>query len=47
MLWKLLGLQRLFDELFDETWRWLDLPGNDCFSHEEFTTPSPAVARCP
>ena len=37
MLWKLLGLQRLFDELFDETWRWLDLPGNDCFSHEEFT----------
>lgn len=42
MLWKLLGLQRLFDELFDETWRWLDLPSNDCFSYEEFTTPAPA-----
>ncbi|EER59846.1 hypothetical protein AcdelDRAFT_2572 [Acidovorax delafieldii 2AN] len=42
MLWKLLGLQRLFDELFDERWRCLDLPGNDCFSHEEFMLPTPA-----
>ncbi len=35
MLWKFLGLQRLFDELFDENWFSFDLPGNDCFAYEE------------
>lgn len=42
MLWKLLGLQRLLDDLFDVRWPWLDLPGNDWVSYEEFTHPSPA-----
>lgn len=42
MLWKLLGLQKLFDDLFDESWFSLDLPGNDCFLYEEFMAPAPA-----
>lgn len=35
MLWKFLGLQRLFDELLDERWFSFDLPDNECFAYEE------------
>ncbi|MBB6561581.1 hypothetical protein HNP48_004275 [Acidovorax soli] len=41
MLWKLLGLQRLIDELLDESWFSFDLPDNDHFFHEELL-PLPA-----
>ncbi|MES2610979.1 MAG: hypothetical protein V4679_12105 [Pseudomonadota bacterium] len=42
MLWKFLGLQRLFDELLDERWFSFDLPDNDCFFHDE---PLPLTAQ--
>ena len=42
MFWKLLGLQRLLDDMFDVRWPWLDLPGSDGVSYEEFTHASPA-----
>ena len=35
MLWKLLGLQRLLDDLFDEAWLRFDLPCTDAWLHEE------------
>lgn len=40
MLWKLLGLQKLFDELFEDGWFTFDLPSNECFLHEELTPPT-------
>jgi len=35
MLWKLLGLQRLLDELFDEAWLRFDLPRTDGWFHDD------------
>ena len=39
MLWKLFGLQRLLDELFNEVWLRLDLPPPDGWLDED--TPLP------
>ena len=42
MLWKLLGLQRLLDELFDERgWLSFDLPRTNERSHDD----APAAAQ--
>ncbi len=35
MLWKLLGLQRLLDELFNEDWLRFDLPSTDGWFHDD------------
>ena len=37
MFWKLLGLQKLLDGLFDEGWCSLGLSGHEGFCHEEFS----------
>ena len=35
MLWKLLGLQRLLEELVDESWLRFDLPHADGWFHDD------------
>lgn len=40
MLWKLLGIDRLIDTLFDNAWSLLDLPGNDCLLDDDTPLPS-------
>ena len=38
MLWKLLGLQRLLDELFNEPgWLSFDLPRNEGWAYDDVT----------
>lgn len=41
MLWKLLGLQRLMDDLFDERgWLSFDLPRTHEWSYDDATAPA-------
>jgi hypothetical protein len=40
MLWKLLGLQKLLDSLFDDGWCTFWLPAGPGFSHDESLAPS-------
>ena len=40
MLWKILGLQRLLDELFDQGWVRFDLPRTDGGFHDDAPLPS-------
>ncbi len=41
MLWKLLGLQRLMDELFDERgWLSFDLPRTQGWTYDDATPPA-------
>jgi hypothetical protein len=34
MLWKLLGLQKVFDSLFDDAWISILLPSDLCYDYE-------------
>jgi len=40
MLWKIFGLQKLLDELFDDTWCSPCVPTRESPSREKFTTPT-------
>ena len=40
MFWKLLGLQRLLDDLFDGAWLRMDLPCTAGWWHDDAAQPS-------